>query len=68
MEVLAKAFVHNIPGRNPGPLLRAIALPIDQVLQAASDTAGIEEPADREHRPTINDAGGRWGLGDRGMR
>lgn len=68
MEVCAEGLVHDIPGWNPGPLLWTVALPINKVLEATTDTARIDEPSDREDRTTINDAGRRRGLKGRGMR
>ena len=46
---------------NPGALLRAVPLPVNEVLVAPTVTPHIQETMDRPRRVIVYDPGRRWG-------
>ena len=53
---------------NPAPLLRAVTLPVHQVLVPPTPTADVKDLPDRKGRVIINDTGERPGNSGRAKR
>jgi len=67
-EILDKGRIQNLAVRDPRPLLRPIALPVHQVLEATATAAYVQEPPDRVGRVVVNDPGRRRSRGRRRQR
>ena len=65
MEVPDKVRAEDPASRNPGTFLRAVPLPVYQVLEAASPTTNVKETPDGVHRAAVHHPGRRRGK-DRG--
>ena len=63
VKVFDERGVNNVPGRDPAPLLGAVALPVHQVLVAPTPTADVEQAANCVNLRPINESGGWWGFG-----
>jgi len=63
LVLLDQCWIEDVRARNPLTILRAIALPVDEVLPAATSPTGVHDPADGECRMTIDFQGGWRGVG-----
>lgn len=63
MECGDEVGVQDVASRDPRALLRAITLPINQVLETPSPSSRPDETMNRVGRPSINELGGRRGSG-----
>lgn len=63
MEILDEPRVHNEGARDPGPLLRAVTLPVHQILESSPMAVNIYWLTDREDLTIIQNPGGWRGLG-----
>ena len=58
MKVLTEVCIENVPCWNPGTFLWAVSLPVNQVLQPATNLTGIHNTADGEGWLASNNTGG----------
>ena len=65
VEVRDKTGVHDEASWDPGALLRAVPLPVHQILGPTSTAAGAEETPDSEQRTSVNELRGRRGRNGR---
>jgi hypothetical protein len=56
VEVGDECPVHNPTGWHPGSLLRSIALPVDEILEAPTSPSGPKQASNGVHQPTVNEA------------
>lgn len=73
VELCDQGVVHDETGRDPSALLRAIAFPVNEVLEPSTSATYAQETAHREHFTSINNPGrrrgfGGWGQGTRDKR
>ncbi|KAG7487064.1 hypothetical protein JOB18_045822 [Solea senegalensis] len=63
MELSDEGVVQHMSRRDPGPLLRAIAFPVHQVLEPSTTLLGLQEMTNGVSGTPINEAR-RWSNGD----
>ena len=56
-----EVFIKNKPCRGPGPLLRTVDFPVDEVLQSSTSLTTVQKLLDGESFPAVNDSGSRRG-------
>ncbi|MED6240638.1 hypothetical protein ATANTOWER_024756 [Ataeniobius toweri] len=67
-EVLDQGRVQHEGAGHPGPLLRTVPLPVDEVLPPTTSSTGGQDPVDRISGVALEVPGGRRGLGWRAER
>ena len=68
VKVSDETPVHNVLSRNPGSFLRTVALPVDEVLAAASTSARADDAAHSIDESPFNEAREGWGWSSRHQR
>ena len=63
VEVSDEGWIQDVSSGNPAPLLRAITLPVNQVLETPAPWSNTQETFYRVGRMAINDTGRGVGLG-----
>lgn len=61
--------IQDVPSWYPGPLLRTLSLPVDEVLEAPPLAAGTQQTVNSEGRANFNHPGGGcdWEAGINGL-
>ena len=65
IEIIDKGVIQNVPSRYPTSLLRAVTLPVHQVLESASPPSRVQNTIDRKGGFPINKS---WRRGNRDRR
>ena len=67
-EVSDEGGIQDVTRRPPAPLLRTVALPVHEVLEAPTPPTHVQQPPHRVDLRALDDArrGGRWRVRDQG--
>ena len=65
MEITDERRIQDVPSRDPAPLLRAIALPVHEVLETPAPASNLQQTPDGVRFRTTDKARRRGGFGDR---
>ena len=68
LEFKDEAWVLDVPSRDPAPLLRAITLPVNQVLESPALRSNLQKTSHPIHRLAVDEMGERGGPGKRRQR
>ena len=64
-----KAFIRDVTGWDPGTVLRAIPLPVHQILHSTQHRARVQQPVNSEGwlASDVSGGGGDFGGRDKGL-